>query len=82
MSYIPAPPPSKPEALGLYLQNELQVIATLLEALQEGQIQERYVAPSKPQNGQLVYADGTSWNPSSGRGLYHYRSGTGWVFIG
>jgi hypothetical protein len=36
-------------------------------------------APAKPQPGQLVFADGTNWNPGSGRGLYYYDSG--WVFI-
>lgn len=35
--------------------------------------------PEKPQLGQLVIADGTNWNPGSGRGLYYYDSG--WVFI-
>lgn len=36
--------------------------------------------PAKPQIGQIVFADGTNWNPSSGRGLYYYDV-TGWVFI-
>jgi hypothetical protein len=36
-------------------------------------------APTKPQTGQVVFADGTNWNPGSGRGLYYYDSG--WVFI-
>lgn len=34
--------------------------------------------PSKPTNGMLVYADGTSWNPGSGAGVYAYESGA-WV---
>lgn len=37
-------------------------------------------APAKPQIGQIVFADGTNWNPSSGRGLYYYDTG-GWVHI-
>lgn len=37
-------------------------------------------APAKPQIGQIVFADGTNWNPGSGRGLYYYDSG-GWVHI-
>tara|TARA_R110002124_G_C8963958_1_gene514312 strand:+ start:3175 stop:3420 length:246 start_codon:yes stop_codon:yes gene_type:complete len=32
-------------------------------------------APAKPQTGQIVFADGTNWNPSGGRGLYYYDSG-------
>ena len=35
--------------------------------------------PEKPQVGQIVFADGTNWNPGSGRGLYYYDST--WVFI-
>jgi hypothetical protein len=40
------------------------------------------VAPAKPQIGQIVFADGTKWNPdgSSGRGLYYYDTG-GWIHI-
>lgn len=37
-------------------------------------------APAKPQTGQIVFADGTNWNPNSGRGLYYYDSGS-WVHI-
>lgn len=37
-----------------------------------------YVAPDKPREGMLRFADGTSWNPGSGRGLYQYVSGA-WV---
>jgi hypothetical protein len=33
--------------------------------------------PSKPQVGDIVYADGTDWNPSSGAGLYLY-TGNAW----
>lgn len=35
--------------------------------------------PLKPQVGDVVFADGTNWNPSGGRGLYYYDSG--WVKI-
>lgn len=36
-------------------------------------------APAKPQVGDVVFADGTNWNPSGGRGLYYYD--TSWVKI-
>lgn len=40
-------------------------------------------APVKPLDGQLSYADGTLWNPGSGRGAYMWDSGTGaWRFLG
>ena len=41
----------------------------------------RYVAPTKPRNGMVVLADGTSWNPGSGGGFYGYRAGS-WRFLG
>jgi hypothetical protein len=37
------------------------------------------VEPSKPETGQVVFADGTAWNPGSGRGLYYYDAG--WQYI-
>ena len=36
-------------------------------------------APAKPQVGDVVFADGTNWNPSGGRGLYYCDSS--WVKI-
>lgn len=41
-----------------------------------------YAAPSKPRSGQFYYADGTTWNPGSGEGLYRYSIGGSWVFVG
>ena len=34
--------------------------------------------PSTPIDGMVVYADGTSWNPGSGEGVYA-REGGSWV---
>lgn len=36
------------------------------------------VEPERAQDGTLAFADGTAWNPGSGRGLYERRSGA-WV---
>ena len=36
--------------------------------------------PDKPQVGMLGIADGTNWNPGSGRGLYYYDSS--WIYLG
>ena len=38
------------------------------------------VAPERPEEGQMVIADGTNWNPGSGNGLYIYLNGV-WTFI-
>ena len=34
------------------------------------------VAPLRPQNGDIVYADGVSWNPGMGEGFYGYENGS------
>lgn len=41
----------------------------------------RYVAPTKPRDGMVVLADGTTWNPGSGGGFYGYRASL-WRFLG
>jgi len=38
--------------------------------------------PDKPRAGQVYYADGTNWAAGSGEGLYIYKSGGSWVFLG
>jgi hypothetical protein len=46
-------------------------------------LEELHVAPDKYQNGKLYYADGTDWDPGSGRGVYLYDSdGPTWRFLG
>lgn len=42
-----------------------------------------YSAPTKISDGDVYYADGTDWNPGSGRGIYFYDSEVpGWVKLG
>lgn len=39
--------------------------------------------PSRPQAGMLVLADGVSWDPGSGEGMYRRNAAnSSWVFIG
>lgn len=40
-----------------------------------------YASPSKIREGMIVFADGTSFNPGSGGGVYCYRAGS-WRFLG
>lgn len=40
-----------------------------------------HASPAKPREGMFVFADGTTWNPGSGRGLYQYTSGA-WKPLG
>lgn len=76
--YLPNPPPlAASPAMRAYLDEELRRIADIvntstlhLDTLTE--------APAKPENGILVYADGTNWDPGSGEGFYGFESGS-WV---
>lgn len=33
------------------------------------------VAPFRPRQGMLAWADGVAWNPGAGAGTYEYRAG-------
>jgi hypothetical protein len=58
------------------LSNEQQISNFVILAKQ-------YKAPDKPQDGQIAYADGTEWNPGSGRGAYRYdATGSTWQLLG
>lgn len=42
---------------------------------------EQHAVPSKPREGDVVFADGTDWNPGSGQGFYGYYAAA-WHFLG
>lgn len=45
-------------------------------------LEPQYAAPSiKLRDGIVVFADGVTWNPGSGAGVYVYKSGA-WHFLG
>lgn len=80
MSYVPAPTLAKTvEDLRRWATLELQRVAGAFTAAQTPTIPVLTAAPAKPVTGQMAIADGTNWNPGSGRGLYYYDGG--WVFI-
>lgn len=74
-AYSPAPPPQEQGHLARYLVDELNRLAALL--METTMLPEMHRAPEKPRTGMLVFADGTNWNPGSGRGVYVYDGG--WV---
>lgn len=80
-NYAPSPVPQSIDDLPIYLSNELEKISTVISALTQGHLDVSYSAPSKPRKGDIRYADGTSWNPGSGQGIYRY-TGSAWVFVG
>lgn len=76
--YTPGPVPSETDQLRRYLEDELLKIQTVVEALAAGHLAMSYVAPTKPRKGDYRIADGTSWNPGSGKGFYWY-DGSSWL---
>lgn len=82
MAYSPLPIGSFSsfEEITRYLRLELDRIAAETQQIAEGYKEILYIAPTKPRVGMIVYADGTSWNPGGGAGLYEYTGAgaTGW----
>ena len=76
--YQPGPPPVNPEDLPVYLTNELNRLGEVVFNLSKLRLEAAFAAPDKPRNGQLEYADGTSWDPGSGAGIYWF-DGSSWT---
>lgn len=75
--------PLDPLELQRYLRNEILRISNAINALAAGHLDMQTVAPAKPRNGDIRYADGTLWNPGSGVGIYYYKGATSsWVLLG
>lgn len=83
VSYAPAQVPDDPEELKRFIWSELQKLQTAISLLAKGHLDKTTVAPAKPRDGDFVYADGSSFNPGSGVGIYYYKGATSaWVFLG
>ena len=67
--------PGSQSELPEYLDRQFRAIAIAIEALAAGQLDVTNVAPDKPRDGMIRYADGTNWNPGSGEGIYAYYGG-------
>jgi len=81
MPYFPqnAPPGLETvDQLREWMEGELRRLAQSIQIDDVVQFNILYAAPAGPVAGMLVFADGTTWNPGSGRGLYEYRSSS-WV---
>jgi len=74
--WTPNPAPVGNENLSDYLFHELNRLSDVLFNLDVMRLEETNVAPVKPRNGDIRYADGTNWNPSGGRGIYAYIGST------
>lgn len=80
IQYVPNQVPvSKEIELTRFLTTELDKIQIAIRSLADGHLDQTNVAPTKPREGDIRYADGTNWNPASGKGVYHY-DGTVWAW--
>ena len=70
--WSPNPAPVSPEQLPDYLFNELNRVGDIIFNIDTLRLEQTNVEPSKARDGDIRYADGTNWNPGSGRGRYVY----------
>ena len=76
----PSTAPTSPKEFQIWLLAELRRLSDAMSELETDTLllKEWNAAPSKLYNGLVAYADGTNWDPGSGRGVYAYESGS-WV---
>ena len=67
--------------LHTFLVDEFAKIQSAMAVLADGQLDAITVAPPKPRDGMLRRADGVSWNPGSGAGVYCFYAAA-WHFLG
>ena len=80
--YTPGNPPNDAALLAAFFRVELDKIAQAMDTPDAMlNLDTLYAAPTKFREGALVKADGTTWNPGSGAGVY-CRRGVSWTFLG
>jgi hypothetical protein len=83
VGYAPSQLPDDAAEMQRFFSSELQKIATAIAGLSVGHLDKTTVAPAKPRDGDIRYADGSLWNPGSGVGVYYYKGASlTWVFLG
>ena len=68
--YSPNPVPSDPEDLPRYIFEELLKLQCALEENPTTFIEVKNSTPARKKQGDIVYADGTNFDPGSGEGIY------------
>lgn len=61
-----------------WISRAFQELVPRLNAPSESRFTVLHEEPGRPREAQLVYADGTDWNPGQGAGLYWY-TGSAWT---
>ena len=76
--YQPGSIPENPEYLGEFVIRELNKLGDIIYNVAQLRLEQTNVAPVKPRDGDIRYADGTNWDPGSGIGIYAYI-GSAWT---
>ena len=80
--YTPGNVPIDAESLGDFLRLELNKISQAIDTSDQFlTIETLYTPPPKFRDGTIAKADGTTWNPGSGAGVYCF-DGSVWKFLG
>lgn len=79
MSYRASPiAAGVPASVQRFLREELRRIEIQFASLDNLTLPALAAEPDKLENGMIVYADGSNWNPGSGAGFYGREAGA-WV---
>ena len=80
MPYIPTQCPGGVDVEGLrkWVEEEFLRVAQATAVVDGITYNVLYAQPAYRTEGMTVFADGTTWNPGGGRGLYQ-RTGSVWV---
>ena len=63
-----------------FVSSEFSKISFAIDQVSMGHLDVQNVAPDKPRQGDLRYADGSNWNPSAGgEGIYFFNAAGAWV---
>jgi len=69
--------------VGRYLRELESRVAAAIFLLAQGHLDAVHAPPEKPSDGDIRHADGTHWNPGSGKGIYWYNATAGlWILLG
>ena len=80
--YTPGLVPDNAADLAAFLRSEFSKIAQAMETPDDRiTLDTQYTAPKKYREGTCALADGTTWNPGAGAGVYVYR-GAAWHLLG
>lgn len=94
MAYQAKSPPTSPQdikgvvgwaqSLVSWLVDELRAVTNEFNSTRSSVVLKvLYAAPERIYPGMVVIADGVTWNPGSGVGMYYRNAAnTAWVFVG